>query len=51
MTDKQKIQAINSIVTQAYEWEPTEPAVRGPFFEGVIASIFAILLMEGEDNA
>lgn len=48
MTDKQKLEAINAIVSQAYEWEPTEQ--RGAYFEGVMASIAAILIIEEGDT-
>lgn len=52
MTDKQKLQAIDSIVAQAYEWEPKATENRGAYFEGVISSIFAILIIgEGEPDA
>lgn len=52
MTDKQKLQAIDSIVAQAYEWEPKSTENRGAYFEGVLSSIFAILIMEeGAENA
>ena len=50
MTDTQKLQVIDSIVTQAYEWEPQETEKRGLYFEGVLSSILAVLLMGGEDN-
>lgn len=50
MTDTQKLQVINSIVSQAYEWEPNSPELRGPYFEGVLSSILAVLVMEKGDT-
>lgn len=47
MTDKQKLEVINAIVSQAYEWEPTEQ--RGTYYEGIMASIAAVLTMEEGD--
>jgi hypothetical protein len=46
MTDKQKLRAIDEIVANAYEWGLDKIEHKGSFFEGVIASIFAILIME-----
>ena len=52
MTDKQKLQVINSIVSNAYEWEPGATENRGAYFEGVMSSISAVLNMnEGDNNA
>lgn len=47
MTDKQKLEVINAIVSQACEWEPTEQ--RGTYYEGVMASIVAVLELEEGD--
>ena len=44
MTDKQKVQLINTIITQAYEWQPKNAEQIGAFFEGVMSSIFAVLI-------
>ena len=46
MTDKQKLQVIDSIAGRAYEWEPKATENRGAYFEGVISAICAVLEME-----
>lgn len=53
MTDAQKLQVIDSIVSTAYEWEPKATENRGAYFEGVISSILAVLLIEtaGDESA
>lgn len=48
MTDKQKLRVIDSIVAQVYETDFEKIENRGSFFEGLVASIFAVLVMEGD---
>jgi hypothetical protein len=49
MTDKEKLKVVNAIVSSAYEWQPDEKEIRGAFFEGVMSSICAVMMMgEGE---
>ena len=51
MTDKQKLQIIDSIIAQAFEHNPKATENKGAFFEGLIYAIFAVLVMEeGAEN-
>ena len=49
MTDTEKLKVIDAIVSSAYEWYPKEAEYRGAYFEGVLSSICAVVMMgEGE---
>lgn len=51
MTDAEKLKVIDSIVASAYEWQPDEKEIRGAYFEGVMSSICAVVMMEeGEEK-
>jgi hypothetical protein len=51
MTDADKLKVIDAIVASAYEWEPKESECRGAYFEGVISSICAVVMLgEGEEE-
>lgn len=50
MTDAQKINVIESIINKAYEFEPTDVKIRGPYYEGVIASISGVLISGGSEE-
>lgn len=50
MTDKQKLQVIDSIVSKAYEWEPADTEKRGSYFEGVLSAIVGVLATEEGDS-
>lgn len=50
MTDAQKLQVIDSIITRAYEFEPHEPDRKGAYFEAMVAAICAVLTVDDELN-
>lgn len=50
MTDEQKLHVIDAIVAQMFEYKPTAENT-GAFFEGLMLAIFAVLMMDGDDDA
>ena len=48
MTDTEKIEVIDAIVSKAYEFEPKEN--KNGYYEGIVTAIFCVVALEDIKN-